>query len=147
MEGEVKCMEQEMHTNFWLEELRKDNTWRNTGLDPQSLLTIIVEYPQHRTIYSNAGSMYEKGQLFVLAYSTMAHSTFNDLQDLGEQILLVKDTEDVLMVLVWNKCGFEDQCVVGKGQGVNFAWQFGCAFTETSAKAKINVSYVNGRLT
>ena len=88
----------------------------------------------------------KNGQGFVLVYSITAQSTFNDLQDLREQILRVKDTDDVPMVLVGNKCDLEDERVVGKDQGVNLARQFNCAFMETSAKAKINVHDVSNRL-
>ena len=56
----------------------------------------------------------KNGQGFVLVYSITAQSTFNDLQDLREQILRVKDTDDVPMVLVGNKCDLEDERVVGK---------------------------------
>ena len=55
----------------------------------------------------------KNGQGFVLVYSITAQSTFNDLQDLREQILRVKDTDDVPMVLVGNKCDLEDERVVG----------------------------------
>jgi small GTP-binding protein len=83
----------------------------------------------------------KNGQGFVLVYSITAQSTFNDLQDLREQILRVKDTDDVPMVLVGNKCDLEDERVVGKDQGLNLARQFSnCAFMETSAKAKIGVN-------
>ena len=64
-----------------------------------------------RDLYMN------NGQGFVLVYSITAQSTFNDLQDLREQILRVKDTHDVPMVLVGNKCDLEDERVVGKDQG------------------------------
>lgn len=37
----------------------------------------------------------KNGQGFVLVYSITAQSTFNDLHDLRDQILRVKDTEDV----------------------------------------------------
>lgn len=40
----------------------------------------------------------KNGQGFVLVYSITAQSTFNDLQDLREQILRVKDTDDVMSV-------------------------------------------------
>jgi len=83
----------------------------------------------------------KNGQGFVLVYSITAQSTFNDLQDLREQILRVKDTEEVPMVLVGNKCDLEDERVVGKDQGLNLARQFSnCSFMETSAKAKIGVN-------
>ncbi|KAG0724460.1 Ras-related protein Rap-1b [Chionoecetes opilio] len=99
----------------------------------------------------------KNGQGFVLVYSITAQSTFNDLQDLREQILRVKiatgsissslkppmqDTEDVPMILVGNKCDLEDERVVGKDQGVNLAKNFNCAFLESSAKAKINVNEI-----
>lgn len=85
----------------------------------------------------------KNGQGFALVYSITAQSTFNDLQDLREQILLVKDTEDVPMILVGNKCDLEDERVVGKEQGQNLARQWcNCAFLESSAKSKINVNEV-----
>lgn len=86
----------------------------------------------------------KNGQGFVLVYSITAQSTFNDLQDLREQILRVKDTDDVPMILVGNKCDLDDERVVGKDQGANLARSFNnCAFLESSAKAKINVNEVN----
>eukprot|EP00088_Acartia_fossae_P026519 TRINITY_DN2733_c0_g1_i17.p1 TRINITY_DN2733_c0_g1~~TRINITY_DN2733_c0_g1_i17.p1 ORF type:complete len:145 (-),score=33.26 TRINITY_DN2733_c0_g1_i17:596-1030(-) len=85
----------------------------------------------------------KNGQGFILVYSITAQSTFNDIQDLREQILRVKDCEDVPMVLVGNKCDLEDERVVGKDQGLSLARQFGnCTFMETSAKAKIGVNDV-----
>ncbi|KRZ74868.1 Ras-related protein Rap-1, partial [Trichinella papuae] len=84
----------------------------------------------------------KNGQGFVLVYSITAQSTFNDLIDLRDQILRVKDTDDVPMILVGNKCDLEDERVVGKDQGQNLARQFNCAFLETSAKAKVNVNEV-----
>ena len=37
----------------------------------------------------------KNGQGFILVYSITSQSTFNDLQDLREQILRVKDRDDV----------------------------------------------------
>ncbi|KAK1331539.1 hypothetical protein QTO34_009496 [Cnephaeus nilssonii] len=72
-----------------------------------------------------------------------SQSTFNDFQDLREQILWVKDTEDVPIILVGNKCDQEDEQVVGKEQGQNLARQWcNCAFLESSAKSKINVNEI-----
>jgi len=43
---------------------------------------------------------------------------------------------------VGNKSDLEDERVVGKDQGQNLAKEFGCAFLESSAKSKINVSEI-----
>lgn len=42
----------------------------------------------------------KNGQGFLLVYSITAQSTFNDLQDLREQILRVKDTDDVCINII-----------------------------------------------
>jgi len=67
----------------------------------------------------------KNGQGFVLVYSITSQATFNDLADLREQILRVKDQDDVPMVLVGNKCDLEDERVVGRDQGQNLARQWG----------------------
>ena len=84
----------------------------------------------------------KNGQGFVLVYSITAQSTFNDLMDLREQILRVKDTDDVPMVLVGNKSDLEDERVVGKDQGHGLSKQFNCSFLESSAKLKVNVNEI-----
>ena len=46
-------------------------------------------------VHGNEGLVHEERPRLRLVYSITAQSTFNDLQDLREQILRVKDTEDV----------------------------------------------------
>ena len=83
-------------------------------------------------------------QIFLLPCKYFFEIFILHVQDLREQILRVKDTDDVPMVLVGNKCDLEDERVVGKDQGLNLARQFSnCAFMETSAKAKIGVNDVS----
>ncbi len=84
----------------------------------------------------------KNGQGFVLAYSIIAQSTFNDIPDLREQILRVKDLEKVPMVLVGNKCDLADQRVITTDQGEALASKFGCKFLEVSAKTKVNVEQI-----
>lgn len=85
----------------------------------------------------------KNGQGFVLCYSITSQSTFNDLADLYEQILRVKDTQEVPLVLVGNKCDLDNERVVGREQGQTLARNWNCVFMETSAKAKINVNEVS----
>ena len=90
------------------------------------------------------GTYMKLGQGFVLVYSITAQSTFNNLQELREEILRLKNTEDVPMVLVGNKCDLEEERVVGKDKALNMARQFNnCAFMETSAKKNIGVNDVS----
>lgn len=69
----------------WKKNTEKINIMANAGLLP----FIQEQFTAMRDLYM------KNGQGFVLVYSITAQSTFNDLQDLREQILRVKDTSDV----------------------------------------------------
>uniref|UniRef100_A0A1I8IQF1 small monomeric GTPase n=1 Tax=Macrostomum lignano TaxID=282301 RepID=A0A1I8IQF1_9PLAT len=84
----------------------------------------------------------KNGQGFLLVYSITSQSSFNDLAELREQILRVKDSDNVPIIVVGNKCDLEDERTVGKERGHSLARQWNCAFLETSAKAKLNVQEV-----
>jgi len=118
----------------------EDSYRKQVEVDGQQCMLEILDTAGTEQFTAMRDLYMKNGQGFVLVYSITAQSTFNDLQDLREQILRVKDTDNVPMVLVGNKCDLEDERVVGKDQGSNLAHSFGCTFLETSAKAKINVN-------
>ena len=122
----------------------EDSYRKQVEVDGQQCMLEILDTAGTEQFTAMRDLYMKNGQGFVLVYSITAQSTFNDLQDLKEQILRVKDSEEVPMVLVGNKCDLEDERVVGKDQGMNMARQFGsCCFMETSAKAKIGVTDVS----
>jgi hypothetical protein len=79
----------------------------------------------------------------VVCLTSVFPGTFGDLQELRDQILRVKDNDDVPLVLVGNKCDLEEERVVGREQGASQAKAFNCTFLEASAKNKTNVNEVN----
>ncbi|KAG9342628.1 hypothetical protein JZ751_016065 [Albula glossodonta] len=116
---------------------------RQVEVDGQQCMLEILDTAGTEQFTAMRDLYMKNGQGFALVYSITAQSTFNDLQDLREQILRVKDTDDVPMILVGNKCDLEDERVVGKEQGQNLARQWNsCAFLESSAKSKINVNEI-----
>ena len=122
----------------------EDSYRKQVEVDGQQCMLEILDTAGTEQFTAMRDLYMKNGQGFVLVYSITAQSTFNDLQDLREQILRVKDSEEVPMVLVGNKCDLEDERVVGKDQGMNMARQFAqCSFMETSAKAKIGVTDVS----
>jgi len=119
----------------------EDSYRKQVEVDGQQCMLEILDTAGTEQFTAMRDLYMKNGQGFVLVYSITAQSTFNDLQDLKEQILRVKDSDEVPMVLVGNKCDLEDERVVGKDQGLNMAKMFGsCSFMETSAKAKIGVT-------
>ena len=84
----------------------------------------------------------KNGQGFCLIYAINSQSSFTDLLEIRDQIAVIKDSNNVPMCLVGNKCDLEDERVVSKDQGQLLAKQLGCTFMEASAKKKINVENI-----
>ncbi|CAD5124962.1 DgyrCDS13204 [Dimorphilus gyrociliatus] len=120
----------------------EDSYRKHVEIDGQQCMLEILDTAGTEQFTAMRDLYMKNGQGFLLVYSITAQSTFDDLEDLREQILRVKDTDDVPMVLVGNKCDLEDERMVGYAQGKERATKFNCHFIETSAKSKINVDKV-----
>merc|ERR1712025_1065309 len=121
----------------------EDSYRKQVEVDGQQCMLEILDTAGTEQFTAMRDLYMKNGQGFVLVYSITAQSTFNDLGDLREQILRVKDTEDVPIILVGNKCDLEEEREVGRDQGALLARSWGnCSFLETSAKAKVNVNEI-----
>ncbi|XP_067933548.1 ras-related protein Rap-1-like [Watersipora subatra] len=120
----------------------EDSYRKQIEVDDQNCMLEILDTAGTEQFTAMRDLYMKNGQGFILVYSITAQSTFNDLQDLRLQILRVKDTAEVPMVLVGNKCDLEDERVVGKDQGEGLANEWRVRFMETSAKSKTNVSEI-----
>eukprot|EP01087_Luapelamoeba_hula_P018571 TRINITY_DN59_c0_g1_i1.p1 TRINITY_DN59_c0_g1~~TRINITY_DN59_c0_g1_i1.p1 ORF type:complete len:188 (+),score=36.32 TRINITY_DN59_c0_g1_i1:95-658(+) len=121
----------------------EDSYRKQVELDNKNVMLEILDTAGTEQFTAMRDLYMKNGQGFVLVYSIIALSTFNDLPDLREQILRVKDTEQVPMVLVGNKCDLAEQRAISQDQGQSLASRFGsCSFLESSAKAKTNVDQI-----
>ncbi|EGF81748.1 hypothetical protein BATDEDRAFT_23334 [Batrachochytrium dendrobatidis JAM81] len=121
----------------------EDSYRKQVEIDGQQCMLEILDTAGTEQFTAMRDLYMKNGQGFVLAYSITSQATFNDLVELREQILRVKDSDKVPMVLVGNKCDLEDDRVVSKTEGQSLATQWGtCTFLETSARKKINVDEV-----
>eukprot|EP00123_Amoebidium_parasiticum_P000667 comp11533_c0_seq1/m.5990 comp11533_c0_seq1/g.5990 ORF comp11533_c0_seq1/g.5990 comp11533_c0_seq1/m.5990 type:complete len:184 (-) comp11533_c0_seq1:472-1023(-) len=120
----------------------EDSYRKQVEVDQQQCMLEILDTAGTEQFTAMRDLYMKNGQGFALVYSITAQSTFNDLEDLREQILRVKDMENVPMVLCGNKCDLEDERVIGKDVGNGRARQWNCAFLECSAKSKVNVAEI-----
>nr|KAJ3419616.1 Ras- protein Rap-1b [Polyrhizophydium stewartii] len=121
----------------------EDSYRKQVEIDGQQCMLEILDTAGTEQFTAMRDLYMKNGQGFILAYSITSQATFNDLVELREQILRVKDSDKVPMVLVGNKCDLEDDRVVSKNEGQQLASQWGgCTFLETSARKKINVDEV-----
>ncbi|KAJ3311041.1 Ras- protein Rap-1b [Boothiomyces sp. JEL0838] len=121
----------------------EDSYRKQVEIDGQQCMLEILDTAGTEQFTAMRDLYMKNGQGFILVYSITSQATFNDLVELREQILRVKDTDKVPMVLVGNKCDLEDDRVVSKadGQSLSAKWG-GCTFLESSARKKINVDEV-----
>merc|ERR1711880_36907 len=70
---------------------------------------------------------------------TAGTEQFTAMNDIRDQIVRVKDTDNFPSILVGNKCDLEDQRVVSKADAQDLAGKWGSSFMECSAKTATNI--------
>ena len=82
---------------------------------------------------------WKAGQGFVLVYDINSAASFNELSEIHDEILRVKETNHCPMIVVANKCDLKKERQVTKLEGTNMAKNWQAPYFETSAKLRINV--------
>lgn len=94
----------------------------------------VAQFTAMRELYIKSG----KG--FLLVYSVTDENSLKELLALREQVLRIKDTDNVPMVLIGNKSDLESDRVLSIEDGVQVSQKWGLVpFYETSAMYKTNV--------
>jgi Ras-related protein Rap-1B len=82
----------------------------------------------------------KQGQGFLLVFSICNSNSFHELSELREQIIRIKDDENVPLVVVGNKSDMEEDRVVSRAKAFQLAQSWGSKpYYETSARRKVNV--------
>jgi len=79
-----------------------------------------------------------QGNGFLLVYSIDQKNSFQSIIEIYHNILRVKETDSVPVVLVGNKCDVDSRQVSTK-EGKDLAKSINAPFFETSAKSRVNV--------
>jgi len=83
------------------------------------------------------------GQGFLLVFSITSLSSLNELYELREQIIRIKDDERVPLVIVGNKSDLEEDRAVSRARAFAVSQSWGNApYYETSARRRANVDDV-----
>ena len=85
----------------------------------------------------------KQGQGFLLVFSITSMSSLNELSELREQIIRIKDDEKVPIVIVGNKSDLEEDRAVPRARAFGLSQTWGNApYYETSARRRANVNEV-----
>ena len=83
------------------------------------------------------------GQGFLLVFSITSLSSLTELHELRDQILRIKDSTSVPLVLVGNKSDLEDDRAVSRARAFQVSQSWGrVPYYETSARRRANVDEV-----
>lgn len=94
----------------------------------------VAQFTAMRELYIKSG----KG--FLLVYSVTDENSLKEMLALREQVLRIKDSDNVPMVLIGNKCDLDDERVLSIEDGIKVSQLWGLVpFYETSAMYKTNV--------
>ncbi|KAJ3450097.1 ras-like protein rasb [Anaeramoeba flamelloides] len=81
----------------------------------------------------------ESGDGFLIVYSMVDNASFEEIPELYQLVLRVKDAEKFPCVICSNKCDLESGREVSANEGKNVAKSCGVPFFETSAKTMKNI--------
>ncbi|KAM0816660.1 putative P-loop containing nucleoside triphosphate hydrolase protein [Seiridium cardinale] len=82
------------------------------------------------------------GQGFLLVFSIASSSSLAELAGLRDEIIRIKDDENVPIVICGNKADLEDQRTVPRTKGFSLSQRWGAPYYESSARTRTNVDEV-----
>jgi len=83
-----------------------------------------------------------EGQAFLLVYSCISQASLDEIEKFKKDIDQVKESNDIPIILVANKCDMIANAQVSKEQGLALSKKLNVSFMETSAKTGMNVEDV-----
>ncbi|CAX44207.1 GTP-binding protein, putative [Candida dubliniensis CD36] len=117
----------------------EDSYRKQCTIDDQQVLLDVLDTAGQEEYSAMREQYMRTGEGFLLVYSINSLNSFQELNSFYDQILRVKDSDDVPVLVVGNKCDLEMERQVSYEDGLALANSFNCPFLETSAKQRINV--------
>ncbi|XP_011873874.1 PREDICTED: ras-like protein 1 [Vollenhovia emeryi] len=117
----------------------EDSYRKQVVIDDETCILDILDTAGQEEYSAMKDQYMRTGDGFLLVFAVNSAKSFEDIETYREQIKRVKDTEEVPMVLVGNKCDLEDFWAVNMTKAREIALHYGMPFVETSAKTRMGV--------
>jgi len=108
-------------------------------IDDEGALLDVLDTAGQEDYHAMRVQYMRSGEGFLLVYSITSRTSFEEVNAFFQQILRVKDQDNVPIIIVANKCDLEYERQVDANEGRDLAQHFGCKYIETSAKNRFNV--------
>ncbi|KAI8816519.1 small G-protein Ras2 [Fimicolochytrium jonesii] len=117
----------------------EDSYRKQVVIDDQPCILEVLDTAGQEEYTALRDQWIRDGEGFLLVYSITSRSTFERVERFKQQINRVKDTDEVPMILIGNKCDRVAEREVSKEEGQHLARKLNCDFMESSAKTCLNV--------
>jgi small GTP-binding protein len=76
------------------------------------------------------------GQGFLLVFSIASRTSFEELERIRDDIIRIKDDEDIPIVIVGNKADLEDQRAIDRAKAFSLSQRWSAPYYEASARTR-----------
>ncbi|KAM9327869.1 ras-related protein ralB-A [Pholidichthys leucotaenia] len=124
------------------EPTKADSYRKKVVLDGEEVQIDILDTAGQEDYAAIRDNYFRSGEGFLLVFSITEHESFSATSEFREQILRVKEEENIPLLLVGNKSDLEDRRQVSADEATAKANEWGVQYVETSAKTRANVDKV-----
>lgn len=117
----------------------EDSYRKQVVIDEETCLLDILDTAGQEEYSAMRDQYMRTGEGFLCVFSITSRTSFEEIASFREQILRVKDMDEVPMILVGNKSDLAQDRQVAQPEAQNTAKQYGIPWMETSAKTRTNV--------
>merc|ERR1711977_157788 len=140
------CLTAQFVQNIWIESYDPtiEDSYRKTlEVDGRQIVLEILDTAGTEQFTAMRELYMKTGQGFLLVFSITSQSSLAELSELRDQIIRIKDDENVPIVIVGNKSDLEEDHVVTRSRAFAVSQSWGNApYYETSARRRANVDEV-----
>ncbi|KAF3765086.1 ras-domain-containing protein [Cryphonectria parasitica EP155] len=139
------CLTAQFVHQEWIESYDptiEDSYQKQLAVDGRQVVLEILDTAGTEQFTSMRDVYMKNGQGFLLVFSITSPSSLAELYGLREEILRIKDREDVPIVIIGNKADLEDQRQVQRTKAFAISQQWGAPYYEASARTRTNVDEV-----
>jgi GTPase KRas protein len=115
---------------------------KNCLVDDQTAFLDILDTAGQEEYEALRDQWVREGRAFLLVYSIVSRSSFEDVASFRDRILQVQERDGVPMVLVGNKCDLETERDVSQDEAIALSREYGVPFIECSALTGHNCTEV-----
>ncbi|KAI8623125.1 ras-domain-containing protein [Xylariaceae sp. FL1651] len=139
------CLTAQFVHNEWIESYDptiEDSYRTQMTVDQRQVVLEILDTAGTDQFVAMRDLYMKTGQGFLLVFSITSASSLNEIAGLRDEIIRIKDDENIPIVICGNKADLEEHRSVPRTRGFAVSQRWGAPYYETSARTKTNVDEV-----